>query len=99
MLGVLFKMEIFCSDLLFLIRNPLSFLFLCFFCSQIFIVKLNLQTKIGLNLCIFYSSDFLDFLSKKIVFTFCAEFELLMLHNNIVKVRKLKKRNLLKICL
>ena len=43
--------------------------------------------------------DFLEFLSQKIFLLLFAKFEL-MFHNNTVKIsEKLKKRNLLKICL
>ena len=70
------------------------------FCSQICTLKLNLRPNIGLTYAISIESDFLEFFIKKIVFNFFAEFELLMFHNNIVKIsEKLNKQNLLKICL
>ena len=70
------------------------------FCFQICTLKLNLLPKIGLA----YSSSvvkwfFLNFLLRKYFLLFFAEFELLMFHNNIVKIsEKLNKKNLLKIC-
>ena len=52
--------------------------------------KIKFMAKHWSDLCNFYS---------KVIF-WCAEFELLMFHNNIVKLsEKLNKRNLLKICL
>ena len=58
------------------------------FCSQILTLKFNLWPKVGLN----YATSivkwfFFNFLSKKIIYLlFFAEFELLMFHNNIVKI-------------
>ena len=61
--------------------------------------KIKLTAKSLPDLCNFYSKViFLEFLSEKIVLLFFAEFELLIFHNNIVKIsEKLNKRNL-KIC-
>ena len=55
------------------------------FCSQIFTVKLNLRPKVGLT----YANSIekkLFFCLRKLLLFFCAEFELLMFHNNIVKI-------------
>ena len=59
------------------------------FCSQIYTLKLNLWPKIGLT----YASSkekwyfFFNFVEENILFLFSfAKFELLMFHNNIVKI-------------
>ena len=69
LLGILFEMKIFCSDWPYLIRNHLSFLFLCFVLKY-FTLKLKLRPKDGLTYAISIESDLLEFLSKKINFTF-----------------------------
>ena len=70
--------------------------------------KIELTAKIWSDLCNFYSKVVVwifclknIFLSKIYFFLlFFNSFELLMFHNNIVKIsEKLNKRNLLKICL
>ena len=71
------------------------------FCSQICTLKLNLSPKIGQYLCNFYSKViFWNFCLSKYFLLFFAEFELLMFHNNIVKILEIfNKWKLLKICL
>ena len=72
------------------------------FCSQIFILKLNLWPKIGLTYVISIVKRFFwNFCPRRFCLLFFAEFELLMFHNkNIVKIsEKLNKRNFLKLCL
>ena len=57
------------------------------FVSQIYTLKLNLWPKIDLPYAISKVKRFLEFLSKKIFFLFfIPKFELLMFHNNIVKI-------------
>ena len=56
------------------------------FCSQIYTLKLDLRPKNWLDLSNFNSSDILEFLFKKIFLLFLDEFELLIFHNNIVKM-------------
>ena len=71
------------------------------FCSQIFTLKLNLRPNIGLTYAISIVKWFFRIFVSEIFFLlFFAEFELMMFHNNIVKIsEKLNKQNLLKICL
>ena len=71
------------------------------FCSQIFTLKLNLWPKIGLAYAISIVKWFFwNFCRRKYFLLFFAEFELLMFHNNIVKISEnLNKGNLLKIWL
>ena len=57
------------------------------FCSQIFTLKLNLHQKLGLTYAIsIVKCFFWNFIVKKYFLSFFAEFELLMFHNNIVKI-------------
>ena len=75
---------------------------ICLFC---FCVSFsNIYSKIKKNSrpkCNFYSkANFWSLCLSKYFLLFFAEFELLMFHNNIVKIsEKLNKRNLLTICL
>ena len=59
--------------------------------------KIKFMTKNWSDLCNFYSKViFWNFCLRKYFLAFFAEFELLMFHNNIVKIsEKLKKWNLL----
>ena len=70
------------------------------FCSQICTLKLNLSPKVGLTYAISIVKWFFEiFCLSKYFLLFNAEFELLMFHNNIVKIsQKLNKQNLLKNC-
>ena len=63
--------------------------------------KIKLTAKSWSDLCNFYSKViFWNFCLRKYFLLFFAEFELLMFHNNIVKISaKLNKLNLLKILL
>ena len=60
--------------------------------------KIDFTAKNWSDLCNFYSKAiFFYFFSMKVFFLFFAKFELLMFHNNIVKISEnLNKRNLLK---
>ena len=70
------------------------------FWSQIFTLKLNLQPNIGLTYAISIVKRFFGKYFWKYFLLFFAEFELLMFHNNIVKIwEKMNKWKLLKICL
>ena len=71
------------------------------FYFQICTLKLNLSPEIGLTYAISIVKWFFgNFCLNKYCLLFFAEFELLMFHNNIVKIsEKLTKWNLLKICL
>ena len=71
------------------------------FYFQIGTLKLNLSPEIGLTYAISIAKWFFwNFCLSKYFLLFFAEFELLMYHNNIVKIsEKLNKWNLLKICL
>ena len=75
----------------------------CFFCvlfSNIY-PKIKITAKIWTHLCNFYRKvNFWNYWLRKYFLLFFAEFELLMFHNNIMKIsEKLNKRNLLKTCL
>ena len=77
---------------------------ICLFCFCVFLFsniypKINLPPKTGF--CHFYSKEIFLFLClRKDFLLFFDEFELLMFPNNIVKIsERLKKQNLLKICL
>ena len=78
---------------------------ICLFCFCILFSnmypKIKFMAKNWSDLCNFYSKViFWNFWLRKKFSSFFAEFELLMFHNNIVKLsEKLNKRNLLKICL
>ena len=63
--------------------------------------KIKFIAKSWSDLCIFYNIViFWNFCLRKYFLFFFAEFELLMFHNNIVKIsEKLNKQNLSKICL
>ena len=63
--------------------------------------KIKFIAKNWSDLCNFYSKEIvLNFCLRKYFLLFFAEVELLMFHNNIVKIsEKLNKWNLLKICL
>ena len=63
--------------------------------------KIKFIAKNWSDLCSFYSKMiFWNFSLRKYFLLFFAEFELLMVHNNIVKIsEKLNKENLLKLCL
>ena len=63
--------------------------------------KIKFIAKNWSDLCNFYSKViFWNLCVSKYVLPFFAEFELLMFHNNIVKIsEKLNKQNWLKICL
>ena len=64
------------------------------FCSQIFTLKLNLWLKVGLTYAISIVKGFFGIFLRKYFSLFFAEFELLMFHNNIVKIsEKLNKWN------
>ena len=71
------------------------------FCSQIFTLQLNLWPKIGLTYAFSIVKLFFGIFCLRTYFLlFFAEFELLMFHNNTMKIsEKLNKQNLLKICL
>ena len=71
------------------------------FCSQIFKVKFNSQPEISLTYAIsIVKRSFGVYVLVNIFLLFLAEFELLIFHNNIVKIsEKFNKRNLSKICL
>ena len=57
------------------------------FCSQICTLKLNLSPKIGLTYAIsIVKWFFCNFCLSNLFLLFFAEFELLMFHNNIVKI-------------
>ena len=63
--------------------------------------KIKFIAKNWSDLCNFYNKViFWNFCLRKYFLLFFAEYELLMFHNNIVKIsEKLNKQNLLKICL
>ena len=85
-------MKIFCSDWPYLIRNHLSFS-VSVFCSQMITLKLNLRPNIGLTYVMsIVKWFFLNFCRRKYFLLFFAEFELLMFHNNTVKVWENKKK-------
>ena len=65
------------------------------FSSEVYILKLNLQPKIGLTYATsIVKGFFLIFCLRKYFILFYAEFGLLMFHNNIVKnSKKLNKQN------
>ena len=71
------------------------------FCFQIFTLKLNLRSKVGLTYAFsIVKWFFFNFCLRQYFLLFFAEFELLMFHNNIVKISEnLNKGNLLKIWL
>ena len=84
------------------ISNQKPFVFsVSVFCSQIFTVKFNLRSKIGLIYAIsIVKWLFGVFVLENNFLLFFTEFKLLMFHNNIVKIsEKLNKQNLLKMCL
>ena len=79
---------------------------ICLFCFCVLFSnmypKIKFIAKSWSDLCNFYYSNviFLNFCPSKYFLLFFAEFELLMFHNNIVKIsEKLNKQNLSKICL
>ena len=78
---------------------------ICLFCFWVLFSniypKIKYKAKNWSDLCNVYSKVmFWNFCLRKYLMLFFAEFELLMFHNNIVKIsEKLNKRNLLKICL
>ena len=84
---------------IYLIRNHLPFLFLCFVLK--YLLKIKFTAKNWSDLCHFYSKViFWIFCLRKYSLLFFVEFELLMFQNNIVEIsEKLNKQNLLKICL
>ena len=92
-------MKIFCSDGPYLIETICLFCF-CVLFSNIY-AKIKLQPKVGLTYAIsIVKWFFFNFCLRKYFLLFFAEFELLMFHNNIVKIsEKLNKWNLLKIWL
>ena len=78
---------------------------ICLFCFCVLFSnmypKIKFIAKTWSDLCNFYSKViFLNFCLSKYFLLFFAEFELLMFHNNTVKIsEKLNKWNSLKICL
>ena len=78
---------------------------ICLFCFCVLLSnmypKIKFIAKHWSDLCNFYSKViFWKFCLSKYFLLFFAEFELLMFHNNIVKIsEKWNKQNLLKICL
>ena len=71
---------------------------ICLFCFRVLFS--NIYTKIKLMANFYSKVIFLNLCLREYFFLFYAEFELLMFHNNIVKIsEKLNKWNLLKIWL
>ena len=67
------------------------------FCSQIFILKLNLCLNISLTYAISIVQWILAFFLRKYILLFFPDFKLLMFHNNVVKIsEKMNRQNLLK---
>ena len=99
----LFVVFFFCFFFFFCFLLLFFFCFLFHFCGLIsntrIYSKIKLMTKNWSDLCNFYSKMiFWNF--DKVFLLFFAKFELLMFHNNIVKIsKKLDKEKLLKICL
>ena len=88
-------MRKFCSDFVRIghILSDTTCLFcFCVLFSNIY-SKINFTAKSWSDLCNFYSKAiFWNFYLRKYLLLFFAEFELLMLHNNIVKISENLKK-------